>query len=233
MAPASSGSNGVRLGILGGTFNPIHTGHLRLAEDLLATLALDQILFVPAGQPPLRPLGSVLPALHRYTMIALATAGEPRFLLSDTECRRPGPSYSVDTLEEIHGAIGESAHLFFILGSDAFLTLPQWHEPQRLLKRVTLVVVPRGAALLSPEAPDVAPIVALLGHPRWVTVSGSGVPDTEPGDLVVARVTSLPIFAREIRRRVRASEPIDGMVPALVEEYIRKHGLYRQDPSSV
>ena len=223
----------MRLGILGGTFNPIHLGHLRLAEELTETLALDRILFVPAGQPPLRPPGSVLPALHRYTMIALGTAGKPRFVLSDVECRRPGPSYSVDTLEEIHAALGGSARLFVILGSDAFLTFPQWREPQRLTKHAALVLVPRGAVELNPGAAEVTAINALLGHPRWLTAAGHGVPAPEPGDVLVARVTSLPISAREIRRRIRAGEPIRGMVPAFVEEYIQKHGLYREDPPSV
>jgi nicotinate-nucleotide adenylyltransferase len=220
----------VRLGILGGTFNPIHAGHLRLAEELLARLALDQVLFIPAGQPPLRPSGSVAPALHRYAMVALATAGAPRFGLSDIECRRPGPSYSVDTVEELRAEVGESARLYFILGSDSFLTLPQWREPQRLLKQTALVVVPRSGQRLAPAAADVASILALLGGPRWVGGVGASL---EPGEVGEVAVTSLPISAREIRERIRAGRSIQGMVPALVEEYIHKHRLYREDfPSS-
>jgi nicotinate-nucleotide adenylyltransferase len=222
----------VRLGILGGTFNPIHLGHLRLAEELVAWLALDRILFIPAGLPPLRPAERVASALHRYTMVALAIAGRPRFFLSDAECGRPGPSYSVETVEEVRAGVGESARLFFILGSDAFLRFPEWREPQRLLKQTALVLVPRGAQALDPGAKDVAPIHVLLGRPRWVTlVSRSQGTSLEPGDVGVARVTSLPISAREIRRRVRVGESIQGMVPATVEEYIQKHRLYREEPA--
>ncbi len=215
----------MRLGILGGTFNPIHVGHLRVAEELLGWLALDEILFVPAGQPLLRPREGVASALHRYTMVALATTGMPRFLLSESEVRRPGPSYSVDTVEEVRAGVGESARLFFILGSDSFLMLREWREPQRLLKHVALVLVPRGGQPLDPEAEEVVRILTFLGRPRWV---GSVASRLEPGDVGVAPVTSLPISGREIRRRISSGEPIRGLVPPLVEEYIQKHRLYRE-----
>lgn len=223
----------MRLGILGGTFNPIHLGHLRLAQELVPLLGLDTVLFVPAGQPPLRPEGHVASTLHRYTMVALATAGEPRFCLSDIECRRPGPSYSVETVEEVRAEVGSGAHLFFILGSDSFLMFPQWREPQRLLKQATLILVPRGDRRLNLDSEDVAPIHALLGSPRWIFLPrGSREATLEPGDVGVMPVTSLPISAREIRHRVRTGESIRGMVPAPVEEYIRKHRLYQDDPPS-
>ncbi|MGH7264887.1 MAG: nicotinate (nicotinamide) nucleotide adenylyltransferase, partial [Candidatus Rokuibacteriota bacterium] len=141
----------LRLGILGGTFNPIHLGHLVLAESFRERLVLDRVLFVPAGTPPHKAAPGIAPALHRYAMISLAVAGHPAFAASDVEVRRPGPSYSVETLEALAGE-WPGARLFFLMGSDTFLDLPSWRAPERLTTWATVAVGRRTGSAFEPEA---------------------------------------------------------------------------------
>ena len=139
----------LRLGVLGGTFNPIHLGHLVLAESFRECLALDRVLFVPAGTPPHKTPPGIAPVFHRYAMAALAVAGHPAFATSEVEVRRSGPSYSVDTLEALAGE-WPGARLFFLMGSDTFLDLPTWRTPERLGAWATLAVGDRpGSAFVA------------------------------------------------------------------------------------
>mgnify|MGYP001561482563 FL=1 len=191
-----------RAGIMGGTFDPIHLGHLRAAENAREELGLQEVVFVPAGVPPHRqaPLAS---ALDRFTMAALATAGHPGFRTSPCELRREGPSYTVDTVaafrEEWPGV-----ELVLIVGSDTFPELAGWRERDRLLSLCTLAVVAR---------PD----------------QGTAGSAPMAGSVAVARVTAagLPISGTGIRERIAAGRSVRYLVPDGVAEYIAKRGLYR------
>lgn len=133
----------MRLGLLGGSFNPIHWCHLSIAQATREVLDLDQILFIPAGAPPHKQPGSLAPAAHRYEMVRLAIQDVPHFGLSDLEIRREGKSYSIDTIRAIQRHYGADTALFFIIGLDAFLDLPSWKEAQTLLETCHFVVISR------------------------------------------------------------------------------------------
>jgi nicotinate-nucleotide adenylyltransferase len=191
----------VRLGVFGGTFDPIHLGHLRAAENALECLALDRVAFVPAAVPPHRaePLSS---ALDRYAMTALATAGHPRFAVSDVELRRDGPSYTVDTVAGLRRE-SPDAEVFVIVGSDTFPEMATWKEHDRLRTLCTVAVVSRPGE------------------------SRAGSPGADaPG---VARVEGpgLAISASAIRERVRQHRSVRYLVPEAVADYIAKRALYQ------
>jgi nicotinate-nucleotide adenylyltransferase len=191
----------VKIGLLGGTFDPIHLGHLRAAESVREALALDRVAFLPAGAPPHRgePVSS---ALDRFAMVCLATAGHPRFLAWDAEVRRPGPSYTVDTLAALQAERPGDAFVM-IVGSDTYPEMATWREPDRLFRLCTVAVVDRPG-----EEGSLPPA---LGSDRPVTrVSGPG----------------LPISATAVRERVRRGESVRYLVPDAVSEYIEKRGLY-------
>ncbi len=198
----------MNIGVLGGTFDPIHMGHLLVAEEAKARLNLAEVLFVPAGLPWLRADSPISAAEHRVHMVRLAIGGKPYFKLSTIEIERSGPSYTVDTIAELKGQLGAEDELYFILGWDSLVELPQWQEPSRLIKLCRLVAVPRVGCsapdFKSMEAaiPGLVDRVILLDEP-WVDVSAS-----------------------EIRGRVAQGLSIDHLVPEPVERYIREKGLY-------
>ena len=189
----------LRLGIYGGTFDPIHNGHLILARDAMEQLKLDAILFVPCGQSPLKALRPRAKALQRLAMLRLALKGEPRFWLTRCEIDRPPPSYSYDTAIEIRDAFPR-AELFWLIGADQLAQLEHWYRPDDLRRLVTFVLLPRG----KPDVPRPPPSVLGLPRPRRVDIS-----------------------ATEIRHRVKSRLPIDHFVPASIAAYIKRHGLYR------
>jgi nicotinate-nucleotide adenylyltransferase len=195
----------VRLGVFGGTFDPIHLGHLRAAETALEGLALDRVAFVPAGIPPHRAEPSSS-ALDRYAMTELATAGHPRFAVSDIELRRDGPSYTVDTVAGLRKE-SPDAEVFVIVGSDTFPEMSTWKEHERLLALCTVAVVAR---------------------PGEAAPASRGRSDGEPPK-GVARVEGpgLAISASEIRDRVRQRKSVRYLVPDAVADYITKRSLYR------
>jgi len=198
----------MKIGVLGGTFDPIHLGHLIVAEEARARLNLPQTLFVPAGQPWLKTNNVISPAEHRVEMIRLAIADKPYFKLSTMEIERPGPTYTVDTIAALKGQLSPGDELFFILGWDNLIQLPQWREPSRLIKMCRLVAIPRVGyptpELTSLEAaiPGLSQRVILLDSPR------------------------VDINASEIRQRVAQGLSIHHLVPEPVERYIKQHKLY-------
>jgi nicotinate-nucleotide adenylyltransferase len=202
-APVVPGS----LGIMGGTFDPIHHGHLAIAEEAREALGLEQVLFVPAGSPPHKPGRPVTPGAHRLAMVELAIAGNPSFAASRLEIDRDGPSYTADTLE----AMRSDGHrdLWFILSSEALAGLPGWHRPDRVLELARLAVVPRGGA----TTPDAAWIVERFPGraDRFAFLSGP----------------LLPISGSVVRRRAAAGRSIRYLVPEPVARYVADHHLYR------
>ena len=196
-----------RTAAFGGSFNPIHYGHLLLADDVAEALGLDRVLFVPAARPPHKPNGDLAPAPDRYRMVELAIAGHPKFAVSDLEFRRPGPSYTVDTLEALSIP---RAELFLIVGSETFLDLLTWRAPRRVAELAQLVVVPRLGSAFDRDSVAARKVVHEIGH--------------EP---LVVRASSLPISASDLRRRVREGRSITYRLPEAVDAYIRARGLYR------
>ena len=202
--------------MFGGSFNPIHFGHLLVADDIAETLGLDRVLFVPAAVPPHKPVSELAPAVHRFAMTRLAVAEHPRFEVSDVELRRSGPSYTVDTLEVLR----PRGDLHLIIGSETFLDLLSWHEPRRLPGLARLVVVPRSGNAFDPTAPAAQKVLTEL-------VLGPFTRPGEDGRAVLTEAASLPISGSDLRKRARTGRSLAYRMPAAVVAYIREHGLYR------
>ncbi len=198
----------MNIGVLGGTFDPIHNGHMAVAEATRAELNLAEVLFVPAGQPWLKGKKPILSAEHRVQMTRLAIAGTPYFKLSTVEVDRDGPSYTVDTMAELQTRFGAEDELFFIIGSDSVSQLPHWRDPERLIQLCRLVAVPRPGYVL-PALDSLDKIFPGLS-----------------GRMIVLDRPEVDISATEVRRRVARGLPIDGLVPEPVARYIRQHKLY-------
>jgi nicotinate-nucleotide adenylyltransferase len=206
-----------RVGVLGGTFDPIHYGHLVVAEQVREALGLDRVLFVPAALPPHKQDDEVAPATDRAAMVELAIAGNAAFAMSEIELRRGGPSYTADTMRELVDEAarqGVAREFYFILSAEALAGLGTWHDPGRLLVLARLVVVPRPGAPL----PDSARLAAML--PGGAASAGRVVcVDTVP----------LAHSASDVRGRAASGRSIRYLVPPAVEAYIRDHRLYRSD----
>jgi nicotinate-nucleotide adenylyltransferase len=209
-----------RTAVFGGSFNPIHYGHLLLADEVLELLGLDRLLFVPAGTPPHKPAATMAPAADRFAMVQLATAGDPRFAVSDVELRRAGPSYTVDTLEALRR---DGDELFLVIGSETFLDLLSWRTPQRVAQLARLVVVPRSGSAFDPEGAAAQKVLREIGGAGFAPVDDGAVP---PRGVLIVHATSLPISASDLRRRARTGRSLAYRLPPAVEAYIRAHRLY-------
>jgi nicotinate-nucleotide adenylyltransferase len=197
-------------GILGGTFDPIHLGHLIIAEDVRQKLSLEEVLFVPAGQPWLKGDRQISAAQHRLEMVLLATASNPHFNVATIELEHPGPTYSIDTVMDLKATHGAGAQIYFIVGFDALAELSSWKEPGRLIKVCHVVGVRRpGHGDLDLQALDAA-------------VAGASE------HIMVVDVPQIDISASEIRKRVSQGRSVRYLVPEAVEQYIAQHGLYRE-----
>jgi nicotinate-nucleotide adenylyltransferase len=224
-----------RVGLLGGTFDPIHYGHLVIAEQVCEALGLDRVLFVPARIPPHKPVAELAPADDRAAMVDLAIAGNRAFASCRIEMEHDGPSYTADTLAQLVGEAarqGVARDFFFILSSEALAGLPTWHEPHRLLALCRLAVVPRPGAPLPDRAwlADHLPLVASRGGAAAATGDAAGSGSEALIDRVVC-VPTVPLAnsASDIRSRAAAGRSIRYLVPPAVETYIREHRLYRSD----
>jgi nicotinate-nucleotide adenylyltransferase len=218
MIPASG-----RTGILGGTFDPVHEGHLAAAEAACASLALDRVLLVPSHLPPHRPARPRASAFHRFAMIALAVGGHPRLAVSDAELRLPGPSFTADTLRRLHGEGFGALQLFFIIGTDAFADIASWRDYPALLDLAHFVVVSRAGQsfrVLYERLADVVPRMRVMAGP-----AGRG--DEGPGCSVFLVNADTPdISSTAVRDRAARGESLAGFVAPDVERHIRRHGLY-------
>ncbi len=209
-----------RTAVFGGSFNPIHYGHLLLADEVLEQLDLDRVLFVPAGLPPHKPATTLAPAEDRYTMVKLATADHPRFAVSDLELRRPGPSYTVETLETLATSGDE---LFLLLGSETFLDLLSWRAPRRIAELARLVVMPRAGSAFDPESAAAQKVLRAIGTTRFVRVEDRGRADR---GVLIVHAASLPISASDLRRRAREGRSLAYRLPPSVIQYIGSRRLY-------
>lgn len=193
-----------RVGIMGGTFDPIHHGHLVAASEVATLFDLDEVVFVPTGEPWQKAQRRVSPAEHRYLMAVIATASNPRFWVSRVDIDRPGPTYTVDTITDI-AAQRPGAELFFITGADALSQILSWKDGDQALQLAHFVGVNRpGYELTAAHLP--------------------------PDSARLLDVPAMAISSTDCRERVRAGKPVWYLVPDGVVQYINKHGLYREDP---
>jgi nicotinate-nucleotide adenylyltransferase len=196
----------MRLGVVGGTFDPIHLGHVAMAEAAASCAGLDRVLLVPAGVPPHRAPATASPE-HRLAMARLAADGRRGLEVSDVELRRDGPSYTVDTLRALTGERPD-ADLYLVLGWDAARELRSWHEPESVQRLARLIVVSR------PGYPT----------PGERDLAGAGI---DPGRVVLCDVRTPDVESTDVRRLAAAGESLAGLLDPAVEAYVRSHGLYR------
>ncbi|HTX28882.1 MAG TPA: nicotinate-nucleotide adenylyltransferase [Streptosporangiaceae bacterium] len=190
-----------RVGVMGGTFDPVHHGHLVAASEVAHTFALDEVIFVPTGQPYQKQTRIVSPGEDRYLMTVIATASNPRFSVSRADIDRPGPTYTIDTLRDLRASAGPHDEFFFITGADALAEILTWHAADELFSLAHFVGCTRP------------------GH----RLSVAGLPD---GKVSLVEIPALAISSTECRARVEAGEPVWYLVPDGVVQYIAKRGLY-------
>jgi len=212
------------IGILGGTFDPVHYGHLRLAEELAGTLKLDEVRFVPSGTPPHRAAPGVA-AAHRLEMVRLAAAGNARFTVDDREIRRAGPGYSYDTLAELRAEAGATRPLALLVGADAFLEFATWHRWHEIFALAHVVIAHRpgypverwSERMPQPLAREYA--ARLMQQPLATHLSPAG-------GIVVVPFTALDISATAVRAMLRDGRSPRYLLPDHVLQYIQTHRLY-------
>ena len=200
----------MRVGVLGGTFDPIHLGHLKIAEEARIKMDLELVLFIPTGQPRLRTDKYLSPVADRLRMVELATSDNPYFQVCDNETRRGGPTYTVDTLIELRGSLGTDASLYFIVGVDILRRFHDWKEPERVLELCNVVVVTR------PGHED-------FDWPAWLVTFPQAADRLTWLDTI-----TVDISGTEIRRRSWQGKSVHKLVPASVAEYIQERNLYTQ-----
>lgn len=216
--------SGARIGLFGGSFNPIHTGHLRAAEEIRERFALDQVVFIPAHISPHKPEATRDSARHRMAMLQRATSQNRHFTVWDVEFNRPGKSYSVETLRHFREAFPEAKAPFFIMGIDAFMEIESWKQYRDLFALCNFIVMTRPGYEL-PSATEIIPRQLAVEfsfqreEKRYVHASGSSV--------FMADIPGLAISSQDIRRRAAEGRSITYLVPDAVENYIRDQHLYQ------
>ncbi len=202
----------MKLGLLGGSFNPIHVAHVRMAEAAREALGLDRVLFIPARLPPHKLTTDLAPEADRLAMSRLAVQDVPGFEVSDVEMRRSGASYTIDTIEALRREFGPDAEFFFLIGSDTLAELPTWREIGRLSMLCRFVPMIRPGA----PQPDAAKLAKGVGEAEACAIFGRMAP-----------MPPLDISSSDIRRRLAEGRSVEGLVAPAVEAYIRRAGLYR------
>ncbi|HTR94029.1 MAG TPA: nicotinate-nucleotide adenylyltransferase [Trebonia sp.] len=195
-----------RVGVMGGTFDPVHHGHLVAGSEVAHIFALDEVIFVPTGEPYQKSGRDISSAEDRYLMTVIATASNPRFSVSRVDIDRPGPTYTIDTLRDLADANGPGTDLYFITGADALANILTWHDVDALFGLAHFIGCTRP------------------GH----RLTGQGLPD---GKVSLVEIPALAISSSECRHRVAAGEPVWYLVPDGVVQYIAKRGLYQRSAS--
>jgi nicotinate-nucleotide adenylyltransferase len=214
----------MNIAIFGGTFDPIHAGHLAAARAAQRRFGLERVVFIPTGGPPHKIHNHLTDYAHRYAMVALTCGGEPGFIPSTIEAPAAdgSPRYSIDTVRKVRRRLHQHDRLYFLVGADAFLDLPYWREYRRLLDAVEFIVVSRpgfpAEAIRGVPPPDLLPARRLAEK--------AGTIRLRHGAIHILQGVDAPVASRDIRQAVAAGKPVTGLVPKLVEEYILKEGLY-------
>jgi len=204
-------TQGCRIAIMGGTFDPIHYGHLVAAEVARVEFKLAKVIFVPNRQPPHKKNYRVTPADHRYQMTVLATITNPHFYVSQIELNRPGPSYTIDTLRELKKTLDVKAELFFISGADAILDILNWKEADEVMENCSFIAATRPGYPLNELNKCLGHLQAKFSH-----------------KVSCVEIPALAISSSSVRKRVAQNRPIKYLIPESVENYIYKHGLYQK-----
>lgn len=219
-----------RIALYGGTFDPVHTGHLAVAQALSKLFALDEVLFIPAAHAPHKRVSKVTPAIHRYAMLALATQGEPSLRVSTVEIDAPERPYTFETLARMRESLGNEAQLFFVMGADSWMEITTWREWERVLALSNHIVAVRPGYELSAE--HVAPAI----RERVVDLRGMDsehaareLDNDDGAKIYVTDAVSIDVSATMIRQAVREGRDADWLelVTPPVADYIRKYELYR------
>lgn len=200
-----------RVGILGGSFDPPHAGHLMIAREAMERAGLDSVLFIPAGEQWLKEGQDVAPADHRLAMTRLLIGSDAAFAVSDMEITRPGPTYTVDTLRELRETSPPGTEYYFILGEDSVADLPRWHNPQELVTLCRFIAMPRAGAEGRPD----------------LTAACDAVPGLRERVTVLEDAPRMDVSSSSVRSMVKAGEDLSGLVPEQIVDYLTKHGLYR------
>lgn len=200
-----------RVGILGGSFDPPHAGHLMIAREARERVGLDRVLFIPAGEQWLKEGQDVAPAAHRLAMTRLLIGSTAGFVVSDMEVTRPGPTYTVDTLRELRETSPPGTEYFFILGEDSVADLPRWHEPQDLVTLCRFIAMPRADGAGRPD----------------LTAAYDAIPGLREKVTVLEDAPRMDVSSSSVRSMVRAGEDLSGLVPDEIVDYLNLHGLYR------
>ena len=217
----------MNIALFGGTFDPIHSGHLRVAEEAARKYCLDRILFVPAGNPPHKVGNHLTPFEHRYVMVSLVCAGKRRFVPSLLEAPDGSgrPNYTIATVRKVRKSLGRKDQLFFLIGLDAFLDLPSWKSFRQLLDMVNFIVVSR-PGYSNREIAKVVPQNMIRGSRHG---SGRDTITLRRTKIHILRGVDVPAASREIRQAIENKKPVTGLVPPVVEEYLLKEGIYRAE----
>lgn len=214
----------IKTGLFGGTFNPVHQGHLRAAQEVAEEIGLASVIFMPAARPPHKPSENLAPYESRVAMLGLAVAKNPLFEVSTLEGELPGPSYTVETLKELTRRLEPGASVYFIIGAEAFSEIGTWKEPGELFSLASFVVVER-PGFSAREILGVARAEISGGYS--LSEDGKSLEHPELGPIRLAGVTLFEISGTMIRARLKKEKSIKYLVPEEVEEYIIDNGLYR------
>jgi nicotinate-nucleotide adenylyltransferase len=225
----------VRLGVMGGTFNPIHYGHLAAASEVCEAFALDTVIFVPTATPPHKELAEIIDPRHRLMMATLATISHPQFEVSSVEIDRPGASYTVDTMAQLKDLYQETRAIYFIVGIDAFVDIAAWRQPDVLLGSCHTIVTSRPRYHLHELAlRTLREMSAMAPHLAFEPTAGKQPRDDlafqirdTPYQIYLQEVSGLDISSTDIRQRIKIGGSIRYLLPDSVDAYIRKYRLYR------
>lgn len=220
-----------RVAIYGGTFDPVHNGHIEVARRVLKLFELDEVIFVPACVPPHKRNANITSAFHRFAMLALATEQDRRLLISTIELDSPEEPFAVETVERIRSTLGDQSELFFLMGADSWLEITSWHEWQRLLRMCNFIVVTRpGFEIEGMDYSNMSiPIMKVLGEDcsQWSTIKG----ELKTPHVLLTDAANVDISATRIRTAARLNDldELKTMVPPAVANYIEKYNLYRRN----
>jgi nicotinate-nucleotide adenylyltransferase len=210
------------VGLLGGTYNPIHFGHLRIAEEITENLHLDEVRFIPSASPPHKPVPEIS-AEHRAAMVQLAIENNPKFKCDCRELQRTGASYTIDTLISLREELGSEASLHLIMGSDAFTQFDAWHRWQALIQYAHIILVKRPEPI-PPQKPLSSALTDFLRD--HYTEDAALLNENAAGFIIMQNVTALSISSTDIRERLKNKHSTRYLMPDSVAEYITKHQLY-------
>jgi nicotinate-nucleotide adenylyltransferase len=228
--PANGDNRLRKVGLFGGTFNPVHNGHIRVAQEVRHRFPLDKIYLVPSFIPPHKERRDIVTGSLRHEMVRLAVADQPDLVISDLELRRPGPSYTIDTVRHFQSSLPDGCQLFLIVGVDAFLEIATWRRYHELLQEVPVIVMSRP---VEGQAQKIWPwkkleeyLQSSISKEYWLESRPSRFIHPRMRSIYPLKVTPIPISSTRIRDLVRQRRSIGEMVPQAVEDFIRRKGLY-------